>query len=198
MGDVLATKIMTQGLRLYFSEKPVLRLVPPTSYHISEKTILALEEDFLPKWEERKIVREILSPMPLHFSIMFMRPKKNGKLRPIIDLKALNDMLILEKFKMETVEVISQTVQGILWGCSIDIEDAYFHVPINWEFHKYLAFKIRNRTFVFQFLPFGLSPAPWAFTRVIRPVKARLHSLLIMIFIPIGKVLRIRLILSYC
>ena len=62
----------------------------------------------------RKIVREILSPMPLHFSVMFMRPKKDGKLRPIIDLKTLNDMLIVEKVKMETVKVISQTVQGLL------------------------------------------------------------------------------------
>ena len=138
--------------------------------------------NFLPKWEGRKIVREILSPKPLHFSVMFMRPKKVGKLRPIIDLKTLNDMLIVEKVKMETVKVISQTVQGILWGCSIDIEDAFFHVTINWGIPQIPAFKMRNRTFVFQFLPLGLSPAPWAFTRILGPGKARLHSQLIMIF----------------
>ena len=68
--------------------------------------------NFLPKGEGRKIVREILSPKPLHFSVMFMRPKKVGKLRPIIDLKTLNDMLIVEKVKIETVKVFLRLSRG--------------------------------------------------------------------------------------
>ena len=145
LGDPLATKIMTQGLKLFFSQKPTLRVSPPDSYRIAETTLVAMETNFLPKWEEKQIVREILDPCPMHFSILFMRPKKNGKLRPIIDLSELNKLLVLEKFKMETVEVIAKTIQGIMWACSVDIEDAYFHVPIHWDFHKFLGFKIRNR-----------------------------------------------------
>ena len=83
---------------------------------------------------------------------------------------------------METVAVIAKTITEGLWACSIDIQDAYFHVPITWEFHKFLAFKVGNKVFVFQFLPFGLSPAPWVFTRIIKPIKANLHSLMILVF----------------
>ena len=177
----MTTSIMTEGLKLQFKGKPVLSLNPPSNKIISMKTALALEE-FIPKWLETNVIREITDPIPLHFSILFMRPKKNGKNRPIIDLSDLNLLLYIPKFKMETVAVIASTITGDLWACSVDKKDAYFHVPINWDYHKFLAFKVKNRVFVFQFLPFGLSPAPWAFTRVIRPVKQKLHSLLITIF----------------
>ncbi|MCP4143312.1 MAG: hypothetical protein GY755_23990, partial [Chloroflexi bacterium] len=111
-----------------------------------------------------------------------MRLKKNGKKRPIIDLSILNLHLDFPSFKMETVAVIAKAISTDLWACSIDIQDAYFHVPMNWEFHKFLAFKIENRIFVFQYLPFGLSPAPWVFTRIIKPIKSKLHTLMILIF----------------
>ncbi|CAL4085145.1 unnamed protein product, partial [Meganyctiphanes norvegica] len=62
-----------------------------------------------------------------------------------------------------------------LWGCTLDLQDAYFHVPMAWFFHRYLAFVVDGITYVFQYLPFGLSVAPWAFHRVIKPVKAHLH-----------------------
>ena len=82
---------------------------------------------------------------------------------------------------METVKKIAKGILRSLWGCTLDIWDAYFFIPINWEFHKFLAFKLGGRTFVFQFLPFGLSPAPWTFSRVITPIKKYLHKMLILL-----------------
>ena len=172
---------MTEGFRLSFWTQPVLSIDPPPHLLMKEQVTARLWT-FIPKWLETGVVREIKAKIPLWFSRLFTRAKKNGKLRPVIDLSELNRMLKIPTFRMETVSVISKAVSGILWACSIDIEDAYFHVPINWDFHKFLAFRLRGRTFVFQFLPFGLSPAPWAFSRVIKPIKRKLHSLLISIF----------------
>ena len=107
---------------------------------------------------------------------MFSVPEKNGKIRPIIDFSILNKMLHIPSFKMETVERISHSVEGRLYSTSVDITDAYLHVPINWEFHRFLAFVLGDRIFVFQVLPFGLSPAPWAFSKVMKPVKSLLWS----------------------
>ena len=78
---------------------------------------------------------------------------------------------------MESVAKIALTILEELWGCTIDLEDAYFHLPICWFFQKFLAFRLDGETYVFQYLPFGLSVAPWAFTRIIKPIKAYLHRL---------------------
>ena len=163
LGDPVATSIMTEGFRLTFKSMPKLAYQPHPSLTLSQKTTENLK-DFIPQWLERSIIREILEPTLLFFSRIFMRPKKNGKLRPIIDLSLLNLLLEIPTFKMETVAAIAQSISEGLWACSADIQDAYFHVPVGWEFHKFLAFKVGNRIFVFQYLPFGLSPAPWAFT----------------------------------
>ena len=172
---------MTEGFRLHFIQEPDLRWDPPPDLIMSE-AVTARLETFLPGWLVRGVIREIKTRIPLHFSRLFTRAKKNGKLRPVVDLSALNRLLVVPTFKMETVTVISKAISGVLWACSVDIEDAYFHVPMDWDFHKFLAFRLRGKTYVFQFLPFGLSPAPWGFSRVIKPIKRHLHVLLITIF----------------
>ena len=125
----------------------------------------------MPSWLKSGVLREITTLQLLHFSRLFTRPKKNGKKRPIIDLSILNLLLDIPTFKMETVAVIIKSITEGLWACSVDIQDAYFHVPMDWDCHRFLAFQLRDRIFVFQFLPFGLAPAPWAFTRVIKPIQ---------------------------
>ena len=52
------------------------------------------------------------------------------------------------------------------------------HVPVAWCFHVFLAFIVDGQIYVFQVLPFGLSIAPWAFSRITKPIKAHLHLLL--------------------
>ena len=142
------------------------------AHAIAAKSQAKLIEPLIPRWLERNIVREILSPQDLFYSRLFTRTKKNGKLRPIIDLKCLNVLLKTPKFKMETVKKIAKGILHKLWGCTLDIWDAHFFIPINWKFHKFLAFKLGARTFIFLFLPFGLSPAPWAFSRVVTPIHS--------------------------
>ena len=45
---------------------------------------------------------------PGYYSIIFVRPKKNGKLRPIIDLSILNKHIITPTFRMENAQSIKQ------------------------------------------------------------------------------------------
>ena len=58
---------------------------------------------------------------------------------------------------------------------SIDLKDAYLSVTI-WEEHwKYLRFLWESTMYEFQCLPFGLSSAPRVFTKLLKPVLARLR-----------------------
>ena len=86
---------------------------------------------------------------------------------------------------METVESISKGISSVLWACTADITDAFHQVPLQWQVHKFFAFIIGKgptlRVFVFQFLPFGLSIAPWAFNRVMNPIKKHIREFLIIL-----------------
>ena len=108
---------------------------------------------------------------------MFVVPKDENKVRPIIDLSALNKFLVVPSLKMETALKIALTIVGSLWDCKLDLKDACFHVPVNWLFQIFLAFMMDGQVYVFQYLPFGLVVAPWVFTRIIRPVKGYLHKM---------------------
>ena len=137
LGDPVATSIMTTGLRLEFSSPPPLSFSPPGNA-VSSKNSMAQIRPFLPDWIKRGVVRQIKTPQPLFFSQMFVVPKDEDKVRPIIDLSALNKFLIVPSFKMETAFKIALTIVGSLWGCKIDLRDAYFHVPVNCFFKCFL------------------------------------------------------------
>lgn len=50
--------------------------------------------------------------------------------------------------------------------------DAYFSVPIDQDHSKYLCFNLGKRTYQFTCLPFGLTSAPWVFTKTLKPIAA--------------------------
>jgi hypothetical protein len=59
----------------------------------------------------------------------------------------------------------------------IDLQDAYFMVPIHGEHRGYLAFCLEGITYHFSCLPFGLSSAPWVFTKTLKPAMALLRGM---------------------
>ena len=92
------------------------------------------------------------------YSGLFLVPKPHQRWRPVIDLSRLNTFLHVEKFKME-------------WVSSIDLSDAYLHIPIHPNSRKYLRFCYRSQVFQFTSLPFGLATAPQVFTIIVKEVK---------------------------
>lgn len=63
-----------------------------------------------------------------------------------------------------------------VWLASMDLKDAYLHVPIAEEFHHYLRFLIQDQHLQFVVTPFGLSLAPYLFTRAVRVLVAWLRA----------------------
>ena len=94
------------------------------------------------------------------YSRLFLVPKPHQMWRPVIDLSRLNTFLHVEKFKMETPESIRTSLILGEWVASIDLSDAYLHIPIHPDSRKYLRFCHRSQVFQFTSLPFGLATAP--------------------------------------
>ena len=112
---------------------------------------------------------------PGFYSRLFLVPKKDGGLRPVIDLKALNLHLRKESFKMETPASIAAAMRPGEWTTSIDLKDAYFHIPMARSSRKFLRFVVNGVVYQFAALPFGLSPAPLVFTRVMGVIASYAH-----------------------
>ena len=87
-------------------------------------------------------------------------------------LSMLNNHLHVPTFKMETAESIRKSIQKGEWVTSIDLTDAYFHVPIHPQSQKYLRFQTKKGVFQFQALPFGVATAPLEFTRIVKEVNS--------------------------
>ena len=119
---------------------------------------------------------------PGFYSRIFLVPKKNGKLRLVIDLSRLNTFLEIQSFKMETANKVRQAIQPNDWAISLDLTDAYLHVPIHRQSRKYLRFCLEGQTYQFKALPFGLATSPYVFTRVMVAIATYLRKRAIVLF----------------
>ena len=96
--------------------------------------------------------------------------KASGGFRLILDCRLINGFLPQVPFKLENLAVVPQVVAPGAWLFSTDLEDAYFHVPMHPSSLPHLCFQWRGKVYTTNVLPFGLSLAPWIFTKVLRPV----------------------------
>ena len=114
---------------------------------------------------------------PGFYSGMFVVPKKTGGFRPVIDLKRLNQSIRCPTFRMETPQSIRKELLQGEFTTSIDLADAYLHVPIAPSFQRFLRVAVNGRVWQFQAMPFGLNIAPRTFTMLLTPVAAHLRYL---------------------
>ena len=127
---------------------------------------------------QKEAVQVIEDPRtPGYYSHIFLVLKKNGSLRLVIDLSRLNKFLVVPNFKMETTRSVATAIQPGDWAVSLDLKDAYFHIPIHPDYQHFLRFYFEGQVYQFQALPFGLATAPLIFTMVVRAFVAPLHAL---------------------
>ncbi|XP_075325299.1 uncharacterized protein LOC142383412 [Odontesthes bonariensis] len=110
------------------------------------------------------------------YSTYFLVAKKDGGFRPILDLRNLSRFLKVLRFHMLTTAEVLRTVSRGEWFTSIDLEDAYFHVPVAPHHRQFLRFAFQGRHFQFRVLPFGLSLSPRVFTRCVTAALSHLQS----------------------
>ena len=58
---------------------------------------------------------------------------------------------------------------------SLDLQDAYYSLNLHPDFRKYVTFTWGGKIFQFNTVPFGLSPVPRVFTKIMKPVFALLR-----------------------
>ena len=98
-----------------------------------------------------------------------------GKKRLILDLKAINQHLYKFKFKYEDHKKALEYFPMGGFAINFDFKSGYHHLDICPHHRQYLGFACmfpdgRERFFMINVLPFGLSTAPYIFTKLFRPL----------------------------
>lgn len=78
---------------------------------------------------------------------------------------------------MESIRTAKNVIQPGDWMAKLDLKDAYLSVPIHRDSRKFLRFRWQGKTWQFKVLPFGLSSAPYMFTKLTKPVASLLRTL---------------------
>ena len=120
--------------------------------------------------KNKYFVEESISELlinPLTVSI-----NSSGKKRLILDLRYVNTHVYKEKIKYEDWKWFESCLEGkigyLFW---FDIKNSYHHIDIFEPHQNFLGFswvfKGNIKFFVFRVLPFGLTSAPFIFTKVV-------------------------------
>ena len=176
-----------QGYQIDWTSHP-RQAHEPACHHFSKDETESLESEI-----QTMLGKGAISLVANHrdgfLSTIFLVPKKDGGHRPIINLKRVNQFIPHHHFKMEGIHMLKDLLKQGDFMAKIDVKDAYFAVPISEPDRKYLRFRWRNIIYQFNCLPFGLSCAPWVFTKITKAATAVLREMGIRLIVYIDDML---------
>ena len=163
---------IVKGMKIDFNDAPHQQFLPTCKRPASEESVIDLEVE---KLLSKKVIEPTGHSHGEIISDVFVRGKKDGGHRMILNLKNLNQYANKLHFKMDTLNTIIKLVEKDCFMASIDLKDAYYSVPIAISHRKYLRFSWRGQLYQFTCLPNGLSCGPRKFTKLLKPALTQIH-----------------------
>lgn len=165
--------VLRWGYIIPFQDQPTLTRSPVVKSGYADPATNSLLKEAIDKLLEKGAIERVHTlSSPGYYSRLFLRPKHSGGWRPIIDLKRLNPHIGGQRRKQETQYQVRAALRPNQWTFSIDLTDAFFHIPVHRQSRKFLRFEFQGDVYQYRALPFGLKTAPWVFTQVVAQVQA--------------------------
>ncbi|KAA6402068.1 MAG: hypothetical protein EZS28_002402 [Streblomastix strix] len=124
----------------------------------------ALQEEI-----DQGIVIEVNPQSVKYLNKTFIIPKKDGRIRKILDCRQVNQQLGDLKYKSEDFRTVYNIAQRGDYGTTLDISSAYNHILVSDELQQFLAFQFKGKTYTYRGMPFGLKTAPFIFHKHLLP-----------------------------
>ena len=117
------------------------------------------------------LTKELITPCHSPYSAPAMLvPKKNGKLRLVIDYRKLNGETIKSCWLIPSIEEISDTLQGRAYFATIDMSWGFYQLPIEPKSQNYTAFSTPFGSFKWLRKAMGLTGSPNTFKSLMEHV----------------------------
>lgn len=96
--------------------------------------------------------------------------KRDGTPRVCVDYRALNRIVVKDRYPLPLIEDILDRLQNARVFSSIDLKNGFFHVSISKDDRKYTSFVTHNGQYQFLKVPFGFYNSPVVFQRFINTI----------------------------
>lgn len=138
-------------------EEPLMRRSYNIPYAYREKMAEKLKE-----MEDMGIISRQATPYssPLTFAL-----KKDGSIRVLLDAREINKYMVAETEAPPLQIDVLNSFHGANFITTIDLNNAYFQIPINKEGKKYTGFTFNGKSYVYNVLPQGLKTSVGSFSR---------------------------------
>ena len=149
----------------------------PRQIKFSKYEHIKIQEE-LNRFLKCNITEKVTDYVPGEFiSNIFIRPKKNNKIRDILNLKQFNENIDPLHLKMETLQcaINSKQKKNCYFG-SVDLSESCYSIPVTKKHRKYFRFWFDNQKYQFTSLVMGLATSPRVFTNVLKSVFAYLRE----------------------
>lgn len=123
-----------------------------------------------------RTVNEVSAPPHCVLPLGVVPKPGTSKLRLIYDGQYINASLVCPAFKYETLAELPEVLQPNDFLFTIDLKSGYHHLDIHQDSWQYLGFAWKGKYYLFTQLPFGVSVACWAFTKLMRQLFRKWRS----------------------
>jgi hypothetical protein len=107
--------------------------------------------------------------IPTAVSPLGVVPKPHSEeLRLVVNMIYVNNHLVKRVFKFEGLSDIGDMAKKGDYSLSYDLTSGYCHVALHPDSRRLVGFKKKEKYYQYNCLSFGLSTAPWVFSKVIR------------------------------
>ena len=137
---------------------------------------IKIAQDLLQDLLTKQVIRKSHLHPQGYTSNIFLRPKRNGGHRLILNLKNLNEFVEYFHFKMENLQTAIHLTTQNCWFTSLDLSDAYYSVNVHSSHRKYLQFAFEGETYHFTCMANGITSAPRTFTKLMKVPLSQLRE----------------------
>ena len=161
--DTFILNIVQQGLKLNFTGNILTNLSFEYKWSQLEQSII---DDEVRKLIRKKVIITTYVKEGDFFSNLFIQSKKDGWYRTTLNLEKLNKDCTTTHFKMKSIKQVIHIIKPNMYLASLDINGAFYTVPIYEPHRKYLKFMWLDKTYQFIVMSNGYVDVMSVFNKI--------------------------------